>query len=495
MTVQSPIKNPDQFFIGGRWVNPASSARFNVLNAATEETFGWVAEAVEADVNRAVSAARVAFDQGTWPRLQPEERARYLRALAHEMDQLVERGALIWSCESGILNSTALQIYQTISSFYRYYADLAQHFEFEQPHPSSAEGWSALLVHEPVGVAGIIIPWNGPANLSAIKLAPALLAGCTVVLKMSPEAPGVGYLIAEACENIGLPPGVVNVITADRKVSELLVRHPDVDKICFTGSTAAGRRIGSICGERMARFTLELGGKSAAILCDDFDVEEAASIIGPRATFLTGQVCSSLTRLIVPRHKHDLFVEALKDYFSKVKVGDPLSPESGMGPLATATHRARVEHYISKGKEEGAVLATGGKRPNHLDRGFFIEPTIFCNVDNRYTISQEEIFGPVVSVIPVNNETEAIEVANDSVYGLGGAVFTHDDDKAYRIGRGIRTGTVIQNAHRVEMLVGYGGFKQSGIGRMGGVEGLRAYLEPKTLSLRSIPALARADRG
>lgn len=492
MSLSSPIKNADKFYIDGTWVNPSSTSTFRVINSGTEELFATVAEAQEADVNRAVAAARKAFDQGPWPRMAPAERAKYLVALGNELDKLAERSALIWTCESGVVNSAAEIVTRTIGDTYRWYADLADKFEFQEIHESAgaSAGYVGLLVHEPVGVVATIIPWNGPTNISAIKLAPALLAGCAIVLKFSPEAPGLGYLLGEACENIGLPPGVLNIITADRAVSELLVRHTGVDKVAFTGSTAAGRRIGAICGERIARTTLELGGKSAAIICDDYDIETAAKLLGQRATFLTGQTCSLLTRVVISKHRHDAFLEALSAYFATVKVGDPFNAQSGMGPLATRIHRDRVEGYIAKGKAEGAKLAFGGHRPKDLERGFFIEPTAFGNVDSGSTISQEEIFGPVLSVIPVADEAQAVAVANDSIYGLGGAVFTNDVERAYAIARQVRTGTMAHNTHRTEMYIGYGGFKQSGIGRSGGVEGLRGYLETKVLSLQSMPKSA-----
>jgi aldehyde dehydrogenase (NAD+) len=486
----SPIKCPNKFFVDGGWVDPSSSSQFRVLDASTEEIFATVAEAQEADVNRAVAAARKAFDRGPWPRMTPQERAGHLRALAIEIERLAERSAMIWSCESGVVNQAALGVTRSMGDYYRFYADLADTFEFQERHTSSVEGYVSLLVHEPVGVAAMIIPWNGPTNLSAIQLAPALLAGCAVILKFSPEAPGMAYLIGEACENVGLPPGVVNIITADRAVSELLVRHPDVDKVAFTGSTAAGRRIGGICGERLARFTLELGGKSAAIVCDDYDVATAAKLLAQRATFLTGQTCSLLTRVIVSHQRHDEMVEALAAQFAAVKVGDPFDPATGMGPLATARQRDRVESYIAKGQAEGATLAFGGHRPAHLDRGFYIEPTVFGNVESHTAISREEIFGPVLAVMPVANEQQAVAVANDNAYGLGGAVFTNDVERAYTMARQLRTGTVIHNTHRTEMLIAYGGFKQSGLGRQGGIEGLRSYLELKTVSLQSMPKAA-----
>ena len=343
-------------------------------------------------------------------------------------------------------------------------------------------------MREPVGVVAAIIPWNAPASLIAYKCAPALLAGCTVILKASPEAPGAAYLLAEICEAIGLPAGVLNVLTADREVSELLVRHPGVDKVTFTGSTAAGRRIASICGERIARCTLELGGKSAAVILDDYDIGKAAATISGNAGFLTGQVCSSLTRIVVTKQRHDALVDALSASFSKVKVGDPFDASTGMGPLAMSRQRDRVEGYIAKGKAEGAKLATGGGRPKHLPRGYFIEPTVFGNVDNHSTIAREEIFGPVLSVIPADSEANAIEIANDSIYGLNASVFTNDVERAYATARELRSGTVGHNSFRTDFNIAFGGFKQSGIGREGGTEGLVPFLETKTLILDAKPA-------
>jgi acyl-CoA reductase-like NAD-dependent aldehyde dehydrogenase len=270
-------------------------------------------------------------------------------------------------------------------------------------------------------------------------------------------------------------------------VSELLVRHPGIDKITFTGSTAAGRRIASICGDRIARCTLELGGKSAAVILDDYDVGTAAKTIAGRATFLTGQVCSSLTRIVVTRKRHDALVEALSESFGKVKVGDPFDPSCEMGPLAMSRQRDRVEGYIEKGKAEGATLAAGGGRPAHLNRGYFIEPTVFANVDNNSTIAREEIFGPVLSVIPAENEANAVEIANDTIYGLNASVFTNDVDRAYATARQLRSGTVGHNSFRTDFSIAFGGFKQSGMGREGGTEGLLPYLETKTVILDEMP--------
>ena len=368
-----------------------------------------------------------------------------------------------------------------------YYAGLADTYPFEEPATPMA-GQFGLLVREPVGVVGAIIPWNGPLGLISHKVAPALLAGCTVVLKSSPEAPAEGYVVAEIAESVGLPPGVLNVVTADREVSELLVRDPGVDKITFTGSTAAGRRIASICGERIARCTLELGGKSAAVILDDMDIPTAADTLATAECMLTGQVCSSLTRIVVTRRRHDEMVEALAGAFSGVRVGDPFDPNTQMGPLVAERQRDRVEGYIAKGKADGATLVTGGGRPNHLERGYYVEPTVFGNVDNSSTIAQEEIFGPVLSVIPADDEEQAINIANDTIYGLNASVFTNDVDRARDVARRLRAGTVGHNAFRTDFSIAFGGFKQSGIGREGGTEGLLPFLETKTVILEGRPA-------
>jgi acyl-CoA reductase-like NAD-dependent aldehyde dehydrogenase len=308
-----------------------------------------------------------------------------------------------------------------------------------------------------------------------------------VVVKASPEAPGEAYLMAEAAEAAGLPAGVFNVVVADRDVSELLVRDSRVDKIAFTGSTEAGRRIGAICGERIARCTLELGGKSAAVILDDADVGMAAAMLAGAGTFLSGQACLALTRIVVTRSRHDQMVEALAAAYGAVRVGDPFDPAVQMGPLAVSRQRDRVEGYIAKGLEQGARLATGGGRPRGLDRGWFVEPTVFANVDNSSVIAQEEIFGPVLSVIPAEDERDAVRIANDSIYGLNASVFTNDLDRAREVAGQLRSGTVGHNALRSDPSIAFGGFKQSGIGREGGTEGLLNYLETKVVLLDGQP--------
>jgi acyl-CoA reductase-like NAD-dependent aldehyde dehydrogenase len=484
-----PIANPDALFIDGQWVKPAGGAGIDVIAPATEQVYVRVAEAQEADVDRAVAAARRAFDHGPWPKMSHAERAVYLRAMATQLDERVADIAQIWPNEMGIVHSFARAFAGTVGSVYRYYADLAETFPFEERHDNPPGGGSiALVVREPVGVVGAIVPWNAPIYIMAYKIAPALLAGCTLVVKSSPEAPGHGYIMAEIAAAVGLPPGVLNIVTADRTHSERLVRHPGVDKITFTGSSATGKRIGAICAERVARCTLELGGKSAAVILDDYDVEKAAQSIVAPACAMTGQICSSLTRIIVTRDRHDKLVDALSSIFRTVKVGDPFESTTQLGPLATQRQRERVEHFIGKAVSEGAKLTAGGRRPAHLPNGFYIEPTVFANVDNRSTIAREEVFGPVLSVIPAKDEAHAVELANDTVYGLNNSVFTNDPDRAYGVARQLRSGTVGHNVFRSDLMIGFGGFKQSGIGREGGVDGLRPYLEGKTVILDAVPS-------
>ncbi len=483
-----PFANAEQLFIDGKWVAPSSSARIEVIAPATEERFASVAAAQEADVARAVDAARRAFDHGPWPRMSHKERAGYLRKIGQLISERADDVAEIWPNEMGVLHSIARHVAGGIGHTYDYYADLAETYPFEERHKPADGGAIGLLTREPVGVVAAIIPWNAPVITIADKIAPALLAGCCIVLKASPEAPGVAYIVAEVAAQAGLPPGVLNVLTADRIVSEALVRNPGIDMVSFTGSTAVGKRIAALCSERVARYQLELGGKSAAVILDDYDIDTAAdSLVGP-ACFLSGQVCASLTRIIVSKQRHDQMVEALSARFGAVRVGDPFKPDTQLGPLAMRRQRDRIEELITKGVAEGATLAAGGKRPRHLSRGFFIEPTVFGNVDNRSTIAKEEFFGPVLSVIAAQSEDHAIDLANDTIYGLNNSVFTNDVDRAYQVARQLRSGMVGHNTFRADLSIAFGGFKQSGVGREGGREGLLPFLESKTIILNAKPS-------
>jgi aldehyde dehydrogenase (NAD+) len=482
----APVRHPDRFYIGGEWVEPSSDLAFDVLDPATEQLYLRVALAQPSDMARAVTAARVAFDDGPWPRLSHAERAEYLRAIAGGLRKRGDDFAQVWPREVGILASMAQGSGDGAAATFEQFADLAASYPFRQP-VTPARGGYGLLVREPVGVLGAIIPWNGPMSQIQYKTAPALLAGCTIVLKPSPEAPGEALLLAEIAEEIGLPPGVLNVLTADRDVSEQLVRDTRVDRITFTGSTAAGRRIASLCGERIARYTLELGGKSAAVILDDYDIATAATTLAQQQCLMSGQLCAALTRVVVPRQRHDELVEAIADVFTHIAVGDPLEDATQMGPLAMQRQRERVEGYIAQGVGSGATLAAGGGRPAHLDKGWYVNPTVFGNVDNSSTIAQEEIFGPVLSVIPADDERHAVALANDTIYGLNASVFTNDVDRALDVAGRLRSGTVGHNAMRGDPSIAFGGYKQSGVGREGGVEGLTELLESKLIILAGPP--------
>jgi betaine-aldehyde dehydrogenase len=485
---QSYVRHPDRFFIGGEWTLPSSDAKFDVITPSTEELFLSVAEAQDEDMDRAVAADRQAFDHGPWRHLSHAERGRYVRAIGDKIRERSEDAVRIWTNEAGVTRQAGFGALFMALDGYDQYADLAETFPFEEPHTPKWGARVGLLVREPVGVVAAIVPWNAPPVLIAYKIAPALVAGCTVILKASPEAPASAYFVAQIAEEIGLPKGALNVLTADRRVSERLVRDPRVDKVTFTGSSAAGKIIGSICGDRIARCTLELGGKSAAVVLDDYDVGAVAQAISGGARVITGQVCSSITRIVVGRDRHDQMVEALSEEFSKIRVGDPFDEATDMGPLAMKRQRDRVEHYIEAGKREGALLACGGGRPAELNRGYFIEPTVFGRVDNHATIAREEIFGPVISVIPAASEEDAVAIANDTPYGLNASVFTNDAERAYRVARELRSGTVGHNGVHGDFSIAFGGFKQSGIGREGGRDGLLPFLEAKTVLLEGPPA-------
>jgi len=486
-TTTAPVRHADRLFIDGAWVEPSSDATIDVIDSGTEELYYRVAAAGPDDMSRAVAAARRAFDEGPWPPSTHADRAEVLRAFAAGIQERGDVLGQLWPRETGTIYKNAQYAGRIGSGAMAQYAELADTFPWEEECPPTAGGEFGLLVREPVGVVGAIIPWNAPVALICHKIAPALLAGCTVVLKSAPEAPGEGYVFAEVAEEIALPPGVLNVVTADREVSELLVRDTGVDKITFTGSTAAGRRIASLCGERIARCTLELGGKSAAVILDDMDLDTAAKTLTRAECALNGQVCSSLTRIVVTKSRHDDLVEALASKFSQTRVGDPFDEQTQLGPLVTDRQRDRVEGYIAKGVAEGATLAAGGGRPKDLDRGYYVEPTVFGNVDNGSTIGREEIFGPVLSVIAADDERDAVRVANDTNYGLNASVFTNDVERARAVARELRSGTVGHNAFRTDFGMAFGGFKQSGIGREGGKEGLLPFLETKAVILDGTP--------
>ena len=480
------LRNPGRLYIDGAWRTPAGGSSLPVVDATTEDVFFRVAETTPQDMDAAIAAARTAFDHSPWPYLEPGERADYLRRLAQGLRERAEEAGAFWTRQTGNTYRMSVGSISRVPALFEYYADVADTYPWVTLDQPEFAPFGAV-VNEPVGVVGAIVAWNTPLSLAAYKIAPALLAGCTIVLKAPPEAPGELLILAEIAEEIGLPDGVLNIVNGHRDVSEQLVRDPRVDKIAFTGSRLVGRKIAAAAGERLARYTLELGGKSAAVVLDDYDLDAAAAAIAQQECSLNGQVCMSLTRVIVSRSRHDELAEALGQVFGAVTVGDPFDPETQLGPLAQAKQQRSVLDYIQKGVAEGATLVTGGGRPEHLDRGFFVEPTVLANVDNRSTVAQEELFGPVLSVIPADNEEHAVELANDTEYGLNNAVFTNDLDRAWQVARRLRSGTVGHNGFKTDTRMGFGGFKQSGVGREGGLQGLLPYLETKTVLLEGAP--------
>lgn len=482
---------PDRLFIGGDWTAPADEAAIEIVSPSTEEVIGRVAEAGIADVDRAVEEARDAFDNGPWPRTTGKERADVLRrigtALAGRGDDL----ARAWSTQVGIPYVHSSQMAGYFAGYFDYYAGLAEQGFEELRQPQ--QGGTCVVVREPVGVAVAIAPWNAPLATMLLKVAPALAAGCTVIAKPSPETPLEALILAECIASVGLPDGVFSVLPADREVSEYLVRKPDVDKVSFTGSTRAGLQIAQICGGRMARMTMELGGKSAAIILDDAPIEQVVAGIMPNIIGLAGQQCAAFSRILVPAARRQEITEALAAAFRSVAVGDPFEAATQMGPIVTQRQWTTVCNYIDRGRAEGARVVTGGGRPSHLPKGWFVEPTLFDGVANEMAIAQEEIFGPVAAVIAYQSEEEAIAIANDSPYGLSGGVFTQDTDRAYAIGRRIRTGNFTQNGRVIDFTMPYGGFKRSGVGREGGIEGLNSFCEVKSIFLPQPPShLVRA---
>ena len=483
------LSHPDLLFIGGSWVPPATRARITLISPASEQEVGAVAAAAEADVDQAVYVARQAFDHGSWPRFSGPERAAALRRLADRLAARADDFAYAWSLQVGMPIAQAEASARGARGYLDYFAGLADQ-GFEEVR-TPVRGGTCVVVREPAGVVVAVVPWNAPLATSLLKVAPALAAGCAVILKPSPETPLEALLLAECAAEAGLPDGIFSVLPADREVSDYLVRRPEVDKVSFTGSTAVGRMIASACGARMARVTTELGGKSAAIVLDDAEIETVVAGIMPNLVGLAGQQCAAFSRILVPRARQGEIAEALASAFRAIKVGDPFDRATQMGPLVAKRQLERVSGFIDRGRAEGATLVTGGGRPPHCPKGWFIEPTLFADVDNVMTIAQEEIFGPVGSIIPYDDEERAIAIANDSPYGLSGGVFTVDTDRAYAMARRIRTGNFAQNGRVIDYTLPYGGFKMSGIGREGGLEGLHGFTEVKSVFLPQPPSHLR----
>jgi acyl-CoA reductase-like NAD-dependent aldehyde dehydrogenase len=470
----------DQLLIGGEWVAPASDRRFEVRSPATLEVVGSVPEAVEADIDAAVAAARHAFDHGSWPTTAPADRAKVIARFTELLTERLGDFKTVLTEEMGAPGSTVeMMMYAPSTAVLSVYNELATTFPWEETR-TGMFGVTRVR-REPVGVVAAIIPWNVPLFIAVNKLTPALLAGCTVILKPAPETPIDALMLGALFVEAGLPQGVISVVPANREVSEYLVTHPGVDKVSFTGSTAAGRRVGSLATERLKRVSLELGGKSAAIVLDDVDLASSAFMLAYSGLMNSGQACVAQTRILAPRSRYAEITEAVVENAKMLTVGDPMDPATQLGPLVAERQRDRVEGYIEKGKSEGARLVLDGTRPAGLDTGWYVAPTVFADVDNKMTIAQEEIFGPVLSVIPYDTEDEALAIANDSDFGLAGSVWTADVQHGYAIATKVRTGTYGINWYAFDMGSPFGGFKASGIGREDGPEGLAAFCELKSI--------------
>ena len=472
----------DRLFIGGDWVAPSGGAQIEVISPVTEAVIASVPSGTNEDIDRAVGAARKAFDEGPWPRMSVEDRLEVLRRFQQVYLENEAVIAQLVTDEMGcpISVSTTVQAV-TPRLILESYLELAETYPFRSIRRASTG--NALVTREPVGVVAAVVPWNVPQSVSMQKVAPALVTGCTMVLKPAPETPLDAYLLAELLDAAGLPKGVFNVVPADREASEYLVSHPGVDKVAFTGSTAAGRRIAAICGNDLRRVTLELGGKSAAVFLDDADLDLAVEKLRYGSFRNSGQVCSLKTRLVVSRRRERELLDRLVGLLDSMPVGNPNDTETQIGPMASARHRGVVENYIEVGRSQGARVVVGGSRPSGLDHGWYVEPTIFADVLPDHRIAQEEIFGPVLSVLTYENEDEAVAIANNSTYGLNGAVFTSDLEHGLSIASRIRTGTVELNGSPAGLYAPMGGFKNSGIGREQGYEGLDSYTEPRSIGI------------
>src|SRR5262245_6544487 len=483
-----------RMFIDGAWVDAANGATYTIPNPATEESIGTAPDATADDMRRAIGAARRAFDEGPWPRTSPRDRARVLNAIADGMERRKEELRQQLIAEAGATWLTHdIQLEQPINML-RHYADLALTFDFEEQLPARAsEGPlgpqlnSTMVYRQPVGVCGLIPTWNFPLFVTAQKLGPALATGCTMVFKPSPWGPLINLMFAEIIAEADLPPGVVNFVTGQSTaIAATLVSDPRIDKVSFTGSVATGRKILEAAAKTLKRVHLELGGKSVGIYLDTDNVDMMAPVASGPSFFHAGQGCAMSTRVLVPKEVHDPFVQKMVDFVGgMVKVGDPSDPGSLLGPVIREERRTKIEEYIAAGKKEGATLAHGGGRPKDLKRGYFLEPTIFCAVANRIRLAQEEIFGPVVSVIPYADPDEAVRIANDSTYGLGGAIYSRDTTRALALAKRIRTGVVWINNGLNFLDAPFGGFKESGLGREGGRFGLEEYTELQQITWRA----------
>lgn len=476
--------NRDKLFIDGQWSAPDSGGPVDVISPHSGVPIGAVAMAGAADVDRAVRAARRAFDDGPWPRMQPSERIEAINRLAELYSENRKAMAQLITAEIGAPISFAKRAQVGIPMMmFSAFGDLAAKYDWQESRPG-LYGTDIRINKQPVGVVAAVVPWNMPQFLTITKMVPALLAGCCVVLKPSPESVLDAQFLAELVEQADLPPGVFNVVPGDRDIGGALVKHPGVDKVSFTGSTAAGRQVAMACAEGLKQVSLELGGKSAAIVLDDADPALVAPAIQAASLANSGQVCNALSRILVPANRQQEFVDALAAGMAAMSVGDPGDPETQLGPLVAQRQQARVRGYIEQGTGEGARLVVGGaEMPDGVDTGWYVKPTLFSDATNDMRIAREEIFGPVLTVIPYDTDDAAVRIANDSEYGLAGSVFTSDTERGHAIAGRVRSGTFgVNQGYIMDPAAPFGGVKQSGYGRELGREGLESYLVSQSVS-------------
>jgi aldehyde dehydrogenase (NAD+) len=468
----------DKLFIDGGWVEPAGSGTIDVVNPATEEIIGSIPEGTPEDADRAVRAARAAF--ASWSVVDPHERAGLCAAIGAKLTERADELAVLITGELGMPLEQARAIQAGLPALtFSSMTDIVEEVAWQE------EVGNSLIVREPVGVVAAITPWNYPLNQIALKVAPAMTAGCTVVLKPSEVAPLNAFVLAEACEAVGLPAGVFNLVTGyGSVVGEAIVSHPQTDMVSFTGSTRAGRRVSELAAARVKPVAVELGGKSPNVILDDADLERAVTDGVGKCFLNSGQTCSALTRMLVPRERLEAAEQIAASVADAYTPGDPLADGSAMGPLVSDVQLERVRGYIERGEQEGAKLVTGGAQPPEgLDQGYFVRPTVFSEVTPDMTIAQEEIFGPVLAIMPYEDEEDAVRIANDTEYGLSGGVWSADEERAKKVAARIRTGQVAINGGTWNPMAPFGGFKQSGHGREAGRYGLEEYLVAKSLQL------------
>ncbi|WP_242587690.1 aldehyde dehydrogenase [Streptomyces sp. MST-110588] len=482
MDHHSGLVEHEQLFIGGELTDPAGTDTIEVVSPHTEQVIGRVPHASRADVDRAVAAARTSFDSGVWARTPPAERIAVVTRIKDAFAARSEEIARLISAQNGTPYTAGVMV-QSLAAMMVWDAAITVARDFAYEERRAGVLGPLLVRREPAGVVAAVVPWNVPQFTAAAKLAPALLAGCSVVLKVSPETPLDAYVLAEIAAGAGLPPGVLSILPADREVSEYLVGHPGVDKVSFTGSVAAGKRVMEVAARHLGRVTLELGGKSAAVILPDADLDAAVAGIAPYAWMINGQACVAQTRILAPRDRYQEIAERFTAVAAALKVGDPLDPATEVGPLVAHRQQRRSLDYIALGREEGAEVLAGGGTPPEQKTGWYVEPTLFGDVENSMRIAREEIFGPVVCLLPYEDEEEAVRIADDSEYGLSGSVWTADVERGIEVARRVRTGTYSVNTFGIDMLGPFGGYKNSGIGREFGPEGFGEYLEHKMIHL------------